>query len=470
MFSAGRASGASAPAPTNEKARAWLQVGKTYQKDEDNDDEDGEGFTPVPHTRPKEKLAVRTPTLRVAEPKPAPKAPVVPSKVDKLYEMDRGRDKDNLFYGTLNAADVPRYHLYKRKREPEEDASLRYFAGKHAISAFSLQISRAQPPCLDDAFLTSSFIAIEPFKPIGDDDPDMLLESQRREARIVAQNKHFNTALRSDPSDVPRWIAYMNLQHDINEADSAKAKLKARAVALEKQVAIWARARTANPHSLVLAALEWRLSLQQPDNGDVVGGLERCVSAHPDAEDAWLLLLARKQMQFSAFSVAAQRDLFARVLQTLQMCPLEPREKGASLVHFASLLCRMEAASGYPERALSLLQALLDFNVTRPALDTDPAAAFAVPTSVEGSAQWRPQQPLPHALPEPTALPSMEEFVALVHARSEAQLEAMQPPLHLRDVPGHVAEESVGGEAAEDSSGDRSTEEGYVWSNVHGHR
>ncbi|OQR98823.1 hypothetical protein ACHHYP_07834 [Achlya hypogyna] len=46
----------------------------------------------------------------------------------------------------------------------------------------------------------------------------------------------------------------------------------------------------------------------------------------------------------------------------------------------------------------------------------------------------------------------------------------MQPPLHLRDVPGHVAEESVGGEAAEDSSGDRSTEEGYVWSNVHGHR
>ncbi|EQC39269.1 hypothetical protein SDRG_03473 [Saprolegnia diclina VS20] len=470
MFSAGRAT--QPAAPTEAQAIAWLNVGKSYKAGEDDDDTN-EGFTPVaPSRQPTGPIALPKPARRAEEPRAlAHKRPIAPpSKVDKLYEIDHGKDKDNLFYGTLNATDVPRYHLFKRKREADDEASLRYFDAKHKVSALSLHLptERGERATDDDG---APFLALEPYTPIRDEDAE--LESQRREARVVAQNKHFNAALRQDPSNVDLWLAYMHVQADA--LGDMKSKAKQRALLLEKQVAIWSRAMLANPTSDALVQLQWFLCMQRSDEADILAELERSVLAHPEHADAWLHLLQRKQMQFGAFSVAALRDLFARMIQSVQMRSASSDVRDATLVHFATLLCRMEAQSGYVERSIGLLQALLELNVS--CRSPHAMTEFGAYWEQHGSSWGERGVDAGDVPPLSTTLPSMETFIASVQERSERSLEASQPPLHLRGLPHHQPEssEARGVDAFSDEhfskhEGDNGQDEGYVWSNIHGHR
>ncbi|OQS03086.1 hypothetical protein THRCLA_04602 [Thraustotheca clavata] len=318
MFSAGR----SDRKQSTIGSRAWLKVGKSFQKEnkaeEDEEEEEKGEYVPVV---PKEAAIVKeTKHLKIEKPKQyVPKPYVVPSKVDKLYEIDRRSDKDNLFYGTLNAIDVPRYHLNKRKsRDPDDEVLMRYYDPKQKLSHLALHVRNLPHKTSREAFI-SSFVALEPYVPIKDDDEHVMSESQRAEAKIIAQNKHYNSTLRSDPTNVPLWIEFMHVQSENLEYESAKAKAKHRVLVLEKQISIWQRAMAANPTSLDLMELEWFLHMQRIDDNDIIQHLEQGATRFPENESIWLLLLQRKQLQFSTFSVTALRELYAQILQTLQM-------------------------------------------------------------------------------------------------------------------------------------------------------
>ncbi|RHY85020.1 hypothetical protein DYB35_007929 [Aphanomyces astaci] len=394
------------------------------------------------HAVPAASREVVTARTEKTKPDVTTRKPHPPPKQNAVFEIDRGGDKNNLFYGTLADKDIPRYHLVKRRRKHMDDSTsaVRYFdptlrQPRHSRRVNFAERATAAVPPFDVA---APFISVEPFADVEEDDAQT--DNQRLEALVMAENKRFNEALRQTPSNVSLWIKYMAAQEREGGA-FVRHKLKQRSAVLDKQLAILQKAKAANPTSVELHAITWLMCLQVPE--ELASRLEQHLLTAPDSELLWLLLIQQTQQQFSSFSLPKMRNLYARLIQTLQLST-QP-DVSASLVLFYTQLCSLEAKAGYTERSAK-------------------EAATAAPTATPGDH---------HLSYASDLLPPMQKYMHTLHARVQHEVVAMQPPVHLNNhlscrhhhQPSHVVE----GDASRSSQA-QDTRDEYVWSNLHGYR
>ncbi|RHZ22553.1 hypothetical protein DYB31_004167 [Aphanomyces astaci] len=387
------------------------------------------------------------------------------------------------------------YHLVKRRRKHMDDSTsaVRYFdptlrQPRHSRRVNFAERATADVPPFD---MAAQFISVEPFADVDEDDAQT--DNQRLEALVMAENKRFNEALRQTPSNVSLWIKYMAAQEREGGA-FVRHKLKQRSAVLDKQLAILQKAKAANPTSVELHAITWLMSLQVPE--ELTCRLEQHLLTAPDSELLWLLLIQQTQQQFSSFSLPKMRNLYARLIQTLQLST-QP-DVSASLVLFYTQLCSLEAKAGYTERSVGLMQALLEFNLGMP-------RAFVLGSNLDELkhefqvfwevdlprfgeaghvtwAAWHSAKEAAAAAPTTTPgdhhlsyasdlLPSMQKYMHTLQARVQHEVVAMQPPVHFHlscrhhHQPSHVVE----GDASRSSQA-QDTRDEYVWSNLHGYR
>ncbi|KAF0690760.1 Aste57867_17879 [Aphanomyces stellatus] len=489
MFSGGRNNHAAAAAKdaSTTKKRDWLNIGKTYVDTLMSDDSDDEAVARETAASSQSREVVHVPKEKKA--KAPPRKPLPPPRESAVFEIDHGGDRDNLFYGTLADKDKPRYHLVKRHKHHDNETSVRYFDPKQQPMRrlFMTTDQASAPPPLD---LTANFVSVDPYNEIADTDESLQTEHQRLEAHIMAQNKKFNEDLRASPHNVSLWIRYMAAQE--REGAFVKNKLKQRAVILEKQHAILDKARASNPDALELQKIAWLMALHLPEESQLMAELEKHIHAAPDNELLWLLVVQRTQEQFGAFSLPRMRNLYARILQTLQSMTTGDESTGASLVLFATLLSTLEVKSGYTERGLGLMQALIEYNCGMPSSLTSTSTRlhafeafwnqdfprYGEAGHVAWSAWYDNHQ---HAVAPPPPLayaddlvPDMAAFVAELQQRAANQLREMQPPLHLKGDLDHPYHTSDGSDDADDDASSHAARatagDEYVWSNLHGYR
>ncbi|KAH9128434.1 hypothetical protein AeMF1_001409 [Aphanomyces euteiches] len=483
MFSGGGRNQHGADDTKKKKNRDWLNVGQTYVDALLSDDSEDEALKRA--SEMSTKIVRASP--RKEERKEPTRKPLPPTRESAVFEIDHGGDKENLFYGTLAAKDTPRYHLVKRRKYNENDTSVRYFDPKlqphRRLYAFPEKTRDSS--ALD---LSASFINVDPFEDIADDDENLQTENQRLEEHIMAQNKRFNENLRASPHNISLWIKYIAAQE--REGIFVKNKHKQRSVVLEKQQSILQKALQANPTSIELKKITWLMALQLPEESQVVDHLEKQIHAAPDNEMLWFLMIHRTQEQFSEFSLPRLRNLYARILQTIQT--VNNPSASASLVLFFWLLCMLEVKSGYTERGVSLMQALLEFNCGMP-LKLSGSPLSALKHSFEafwdqdlrrygesGHVSWsswheNEVQPSPVEIQTEYAsqlLPSMETYMNRLHEHVHKELlDVMQPPVHLKKDPDHAnSGDKVHDDDADNDASSKELEEEYVWSNLHGYR
>ncbi|RHY34390.1 hypothetical protein DYB32_000975 [Aphanomyces invadans] len=392
------------------------------------------------------------------------------------------------------------YHLAKRRRKhtDNDDASsiVRYFDPEFKQHVHHRRVNftdkTAQP--LD---MSAPFIPVEPYLDNEADDDEAQTDNQRLEALVTTETKRFNEALRTAPTNVSLWIKYMAAQE--REGAFVRNKHKQRSVVLEKQYSILEKAKAANPTSVELQQITWLMALTVPD--ELPHKLEQHLHVAPDSELLWLLLIQQTQEQFSAFSLPKMRNLYARVIQTLQA---STADVSATLLLFFTLLCTLEAKSGYTERAVGLMQALMEFNCNMPSSLCSTHVEFDqrkkdfqvfwdqdLPRFGEAGhvawASWQNQSELKSTVPtvDPSyasqLLPSMHSYMTMLETHVEDEVAAMQPPLHLKEVdparhrgPDDKASDTLNpqGHGVHHHESHDTREEGdeYVWSNLHGYR
>ncbi|ETW03057.1 hypothetical protein, variant [Aphanomyces invadans] len=345
--------------------------------------------------------------------------------------------------------------------------------------------------------MSAPFIPVEPYLDNEADDDEAQTDNQRLEALVTTETKRFNEALRTAPTNVSLWIKYMAAQE--REGAFVRNKHKQRSVVLEKQYSILEKAKAANPTSVELQQITWLMALTVPD--ELPHKLEQHLHVAPDSELLWLLLIQQTQEQFSAFSLPKMRNLYARVIQTLQA---STADVSATLLLFFTLLCTLEAKSGYTERAVGLMQALMEFNCNMPSSLCSTHVEFDqrkkdfqvfwdqdLPRFGEAGhvawASWQNQSELKSTVPtvDPSyasqLLPSMHSYMTMLETHVEDEVAAMQPPLHLKEVdparhrgPDDKASDTLNpqGHGVHHHESHDTREEGdeYVWSNLHGYR
>uniref|UniRef100_M4BTA7 Uncharacterized protein n=1 Tax=Hyaloperonospora arabidopsidis (strain Emoy2) TaxID=559515 RepID=M4BTA7_HYAAE len=247
-------------------------------------------------------------------------------------------------------------------------------------------------PVLDIDALVSSGTGYE----VVDDTP-LLTTGQSVEQHLVRRSKTLNAAIAANSQSSSCWLDLMAFQEQtINLHTKPNIHLATKTSILEKQAAILARALAVNPQSRELHRVKLNMLLQTTAKGDnsdvdlIQLQIEGLLSEDPANSELWLKLLQCRHQRFGEFSVQSVRDLYARILTVLRAQSTTydkataasalpaPNLSGKSdlmvsatrvedlsivLLDFHFLMCVFEKKAGYVERAISQLQALLDFGM-----------------------------------------------------------------------------------------------------------
>uniref|UniRef100_A0AAV1T0W8 Uncharacterized protein n=1 Tax=Peronospora matthiolae TaxID=2874970 RepID=A0AAV1T0W8_9STRA len=229
------------------------------------------------------------------------------------------------------------------------------------------------------------------------DDTPLLTTGQSVEQHLVRRSKTLNAAIAANPQSSSCWLDLMAFQEQtIDLHTKPNMHLATKTSILEKQAVILARALAVNPQSRELHRVKLNMLLQTTAKGEnsdvdlIQLQIEGLLSEDPANSELWLKLLQCRHQRFSDFSVRSVRDLYARILTVLRAQGTRydnaaaasalpaPNSSGKSgfmvsatrvedlsivLLDFHFLMCIFEKKAGYVERAISQLQALLDFGM-----------------------------------------------------------------------------------------------------------
>ena len=299
------------------------------------------------------------------------------------FRLDRKPDSSNMHYDSLYSGDVATYRrnaqcvglgLHQavewtdnRSRTVRERKakSMRYFKGE-TTGLVVLQFSHKQA----GNSIMDEYVALEP-KGCGAGEvtpTDLTLE-----VYFTQRTAEYNSLLLEDPHNVSLWLEFIAFQDEVllwDKASGARRKSQMN----ERKLAIFERALESNSLSVDLLVGHMQLVEGVWEVERVVRRWKDLVFRQPNRPQLWLHYLHFCQSHFSSFTVSSLTALYTKCLSTLtaiQEGTLKSHKPDAStpkyMLAIFILYCNFLRQVGHSERAVACFQALVEFNLCRPA-------------------------------------------------------------------------------------------------------
>ncbi|DBA00016.1 TPA: hypothetical protein N0F65_002019 [Lagenidium giganteum] len=324
-------------------------------------------------------------------------------------------EDDRARLASSSSTGAERYHSAEARRMEKQARTKRLFLAYSEKRLARARDARAQMQPQPEL----AFIPLDPVIESDDLEDDSVSDAgtsllrtdlENTEQYLVTRNKLFASKLAENPKDVDTWLDLMAFQEDLARLTSSNSKNKALTTTgiIEKQQAILKKALVANPGNPELQRVQMNMTLLLSSDGDhdrIKADIEDKLATDTRNDRLWLKLVTLTQEKFSAFSMPAMRDLFARIIaliekeliEVLKSLSLETQRNSVSsvqifgknsllaksedlyvasscqnqvvcdlsqkLLMFHSLACELEAKAGYVERAVAYTQALVYFNI-----------------------------------------------------------------------------------------------------------
>jgi len=326
-------------------------------------------------------------------------------KKERKSFVDRIGNNDNLLYEQLYRLDVPNYHqiydfflggekfpgylkrmILKDKgagevhNELRQSANHRYFAHKHHLRDRDRSLRRIYINAADQkSHADSSY-------------PDDYLPLEQEEGRVewkdsgltfeerqLERTRDFSASLRKDPHNIQLWFDFIRFQDE----STMEHRANKAAPVLEKKLSVFEKAIEENPGSvpLILGYLDTCRRHMTPD--EVSEKWKLIIAKHPSSSRLWKEYLLHHQSEFETFSIASSSELYREAVEKLSdvrnqaeaegkarsVSPKDNKELNELEEALVSICIRnavLQKQAGYTEKAVALLQALLEFNLFCP--------------------------------------------------------------------------------------------------------
>ncbi|CAM9346697.1 unnamed protein product [Ectocarpus sp. 4 AP-2014] len=236
------------------------------------------------------------------------------------------------------------------------------------------------------------------------------VHTESLEQWVARKTKEFNLATRERPESDDIWLQYADFQEDAVRALHGGHTLQPPTAAivrmtLEKRASVLEGALRQNPFSVRLRIPQLHLAAQMQEHVVVDSLWRAAIEKSSQSCTLWLRYLQFKASHFASFSVTSQRSIYARCIRALESKREEAmkaheqdqRAKGVFIMANKSMLegesketaaaernlldalwnyCVFERASGYHERALGVLQAMVELNTASATLSLDTFVSF----------------------------------------------------------------------------------------------
>ncbi|CAM9382705.1 unnamed protein product, partial [Ectocarpus fasciculatus] len=236
------------------------------------------------------------------------------------------------------------------------------------------------------------------------------VQTESLEQWVARKTKEFNRATRERPESDDIWLKYADFQEDAVRALHGGHTLQPPTAAivrmtLEKRASVLEGALRQNPFSVRLRIPQLHLAAQMQEHIVVDSLWRAAIEKSNQSCTLWLRYLQFKASHFASFSVTSQRSIYARCLraleskreQAMRAHEQDQRAKGVFIMANKSMLdgegketaaaernlldalwsyCVFEKASGYHERALGVLQAMVELNTASATVSLDTFVSF----------------------------------------------------------------------------------------------
>jgi hypothetical protein len=336
--------------------------------------------------------------------------------VKDAYHVDKKPDRSNLNYDTLYSGDQASYKRHfgnfclgldkdkkikfsdRRNRvlkKSQAQTPVRYYQNVlEPVQSTELKFHHVQTYKNDDQYEEEENMDVENSLPAlsdylsldGEDDGEIKKQHcLLPEVYLMQKTSYYNQLLLENPENIPLWLEFIEFQDEsvfwgkipeseegLNLADSQHKK-KLRQSLLERKIAIYERALKSNPYSIELIIGHMELVQEVWDTEELVTKWKNLVFYNASKSLLWCKYIGFCISRFSFFQTNTIISVFMKAISTLNSIAdghffSHKPEKDAKkkILALYIFFCYFLRQTGYKERAVSTLQALVEFNLLYP--------------------------------------------------------------------------------------------------------
>lgn len=187
---------------------------------------------------------------------------------------------------------------------------------------------------------------------------------------------NYNRRLDKEPENVPLWLEFIHFQDEAAAGlDTSSSSKENKASLNEVKLSIFEKALDHNPMDEDLIHAYLTCGAETWETLKLLREWDKMLKQHPDSIKLWSDYINLRQTNFASFSFSQCVKVFEDALSTLKrhakrkQGDYEARENIESLMVYILLrACLFMKQSGYQEKAFSVLQAAVEFNLFPPAI------------------------------------------------------------------------------------------------------
>jgi hypothetical protein len=261
------------------------------------------------------------------------------------------------FYGNFERED------FEEDLQPES----RYFKGQLLKKLDDIQLKRIH-------YKNDGIASLDDFIPLNGNQENTFfnfqemehesLEGESFEEYIYRKTKEFNITIQKEPNNIENWLNFIKFQDEF-----AKLQKRQNWTAIsEKKIAIYESALNQNPNCVALLVGHLKESREILPYQLLESGWKKALTRVPESEELWREYLLFKKSIFSEFSCSNMRDVYATCFFTLNNLRNNKNNNEIEKTMLSILYdyCIFERESGYTERALGTMQAMIELNLFNP--------------------------------------------------------------------------------------------------------
>ena len=201
------------------------------------------------------------------------------------------------------------------------------------------------------------------------------LREESAEEFLFRKTREFNQTLEKNPKDVETWLEFSLFQEKFASLVGNVGRHGVRSV-LEKKLSILKRAMKELPNSIPIVSAYVGTFEELNANSEADEEWQSALWRIPGQPRLWQEYIAFKNAQFSSFSVGAVRETYSRAFRSIlalkrqlemdhesqQVFDCTPEQLESQMMDLFLRFCHFERSAGYTERAVALLQALVEIN------------------------------------------------------------------------------------------------------------
>ncbi|XP_071491532.1 nuclear exosome regulator NRDE2-like [Diadema antillarum] len=349
------------------------------------------------HAEECDKLRKRPPSMWIDD---IGSVPAIP------FYLDEKSDKNNLCFNSLNFTDVAFYRRLGKfcmgldpakqsvdwgdgKSSKDSKKSVKD-TGRYFVKSFSEadveRIPVAEKKCHKARGKKEQADYVEmPYIPLPpplqssgtskslEPDGQQQLDRQNKSGLISSDASQkitfFNKYLHEHPNDITRWLEFVHFQDqagvDVHAGTPGNEGLtvgssRRQQLILEKKLAILEKALKANPGNPDLQLEQLELCRENWDSAQLAKHWQSTIRQHRENLETWQQYLAYQRSCFTKFSVSGISKVYEDFLSTLSARGTEFK------FDIVLQVCHFWRQAGHSEKAVALLQAMVEFNCFRP--------------------------------------------------------------------------------------------------------